>query len=49
VAGGAVLGFVILHRDFEHVVATDADAMDLLRVQAELGLFVTVRVVSVTG
>ena len=30
-ASGAVLGFVIFHRDFEHVVAADADAMDLRR------------------
>jgi hypothetical protein len=29
VAGGAVLGFVIVHGDFEHVVAADADAVDL--------------------
>jgi hypothetical protein len=25
---GAVLGFVIVHRDFKHVVATDADTVD---------------------
>jgi hypothetical protein len=28
VADGAVLGFVIFHGDFEHVVAADADAVD---------------------
>src|SRR5579863_4031123 len=28
VAGGAVLGFVIFHGYFEHVVAADADAVD---------------------
>ena len=27
-AGGAVLGFVIVEGDFEHVVAADADAVD---------------------
>lgn len=27
-AGGAVLGFVIIHRYFEHVVAADADTVD---------------------
>jgi hypothetical protein len=28
VADGAVLGFVIFHGDFEHVVAANADAVD---------------------
>ena len=27
-AGGAVLGVNVVHGDFEHIVATDADAMD---------------------
>ena len=31
VADGAVLGFVILHRDLEHIVATNAHTMDLWR------------------
>ena len=29
VAGGAVLGFVVVHGDFEHVVAADTDAVNL--------------------
>lgn len=29
VAGGAMLGVDVVHGDFEHVVAADADAMDL--------------------
>jgi hypothetical protein len=29
VAGGAVLRVDVIHCDFEHVVAADADAMDL--------------------
>jgi hypothetical protein len=28
VAGGAMLRVDVIHRDFEHVVAADADAMD---------------------
>lgn len=28
VAGGAVLGVNVIHGDFKHVVATDADTMD---------------------
>jgi hypothetical protein len=31
VAGGAVLGFEIFHRYFEHVVAADADTMNFSR------------------
>ena len=30
-AGGTMLGFVIVHGDFKHVVAADANAMDLHR------------------
>jgi len=30
-ADGAVLGFEVLHGDFEHVVAANAHAMDLWR------------------
>jgi len=37
VADGAVLCFVILHGDFEHVVAAYADAMDFGRFVARLG------------
>ena len=37
-AGRAVLGFVVFHRDFEHVVAADADTMDFRRrILARLG------------
>jgi hypothetical protein len=31
VAGGAVLGFEVFHRHFEHVVAADADTMNFRR------------------
>jgi hypothetical protein len=50
VTSGAVLGFVVVHRDFEHVVATDANAMDFrarffagLRFRAVPGVFALLR------
>ena len=34
VANGAMLGFVILHGHFEHIIAPDADTMNLQRLLA---------------
>jgi hypothetical protein len=49
VADRAVLGFVVLDGDFEHVVAADADAMDFRgRLAAEFG-FGCVRGLSLLG
>lgn len=44
-----MLGFVVVHRDFEHVIAANADAVDLLCVNAGLCLFIAVRMVRVAG
>ncbi|MGC2065522.1 MAG: hypothetical protein WA641_04745, partial [Candidatus Acidiferrales bacterium] len=45
VADGAVLGFVIFHGYFEHVVAADADAVDFgWRFSAGFGFGGVVRV-----
>jgi hypothetical protein len=35
-ANGAMLGFVILHRDLEHIVASNADSMDFQRLLARI-------------
>ncbi len=35
-ANGAVLRFVILHRDLKHIVASDANAMDFQRLLARV-------------
>jgi hypothetical protein len=50
VAGGAVLGFVIIHRDFKHVVAADADTVDFrarllarFRLRSVLGVLALLR------
>jgi hypothetical protein len=37
VANGAMLGFVILHGDFKHIVAADTDAMNFRRLAACVG------------
>ena len=46
VADGAMFGFVILHGDFEHVVAAYTDAMNLKRFTSGLGLVRGARMLS---
>lgn len=51
VAHRAMLRFVIIHGHFEHIIAADADAMDLrlgLPVRPYCGLFVTFVALSLT-
>jgi hypothetical protein len=47
VAGGAVLRVDVIHRDFKHVVAADADAMNFHR--SLVSRLFTGRVVGVCG
>ncbi len=46
VANSTMFGFVVLHGDFEHIVAANADAMDFRRFIARLALVFGVRMVS---
>ena len=45
-ANGTVFGFVILHGDFEHIIAAYTDAMDFRRFIAGLGLVCRARMLS---